>query len=438
MSIAPTREAILEAVRAFQAAKVQREFVPGETYLPPSGKVMDADDAASLVDASLDMWLTAGRFHRKFQKELAEFCGLRKALPTVSGSAANLLAFTALTSPKLERPIAPGSEVITVAAGFPTTVNPIVQNGCVPVFVDVDLATHNIDVSKLEQALSETTRAVMVAHTLGNPFDLATVSAFCEEHELLLIEDCCDALGAKYEGRPVGTFGTCATLSFYPAHHITMGEGGAVLTDSPKLHKILESFRDWGRDCWCEPGKDNTCGIRFGQQLGDLPLGYDHKYIYSHLGYNLKITDMQAAVGSSQLAKARGFIEARVRNHDYLLAGFKRAGLDEFFSLSEATPKSEPSWFGFALSLREESGMTRPEVVQYLEQHKVGTRLMFSGNLVKQPAYAGVNYRVAGGLEVTDQVMNQSFWVGCWPGLTEPMLDYMLATFEQMIQELKR
>jgi CDP-6-deoxy-D-xylo-4-hexulose-3-dehydrase len=408
-----------------------RDFLPGEMPVPISGRVFDANELQLLVDSSLDFWLTTGRFAAQFEKEFAQFFGLRHAILVNSGSSANLLALSALTSPQLgERALHPSDEVITVAAGFPTTVNPIIQNNLVPVFVDVTIPTYNVDVTKLEAALSSKTHAVMIAHTLGNPFDLETVSAFCKRHNLWLIEDCCDAVGATYNGKPVGTYGDIATVSFYPAHHITMGEGGAVLTDDPKLKKLIESFRDWGRDCWCDTGKDNTCGKRFEHQLGDLPFGYDHKYTYSHIGYNLKATDMQAAVGVAQLQKLPAFIEARRGNFAYLHAGL--ADLQEFIILPKATPNSQPSWFGFPIAVHPEAPFTRNQLVQFLNSRKIGTRLLFGGNLVRQPAYQGVSYRVVGSLKNADFVMNQVFWIGVYPGLTRPMLDYVIESFHQM------
>jgi CDP-6-deoxy-D-xylo-4-hexulose-3-dehydrase len=408
-----------------------RDFVPGETSVPISGKVFNGAELQSLVDSSLDFWLTTGRFAAQFEKEFAQFYGLRHAILVNSGSSANLVALSALTSPQLgERALHPGDEVITVAAGFPTTVNPILQNNLMPVFIDVTIPTYNVNVTQLNAALSSKTRAVMIAHTLGNPFDLEAVSAFCKQHNLWLIEDCCDALGATYNGKSVGTYGDIATVSFYPAHHITMGEGGAVLTDNPKLKKLVESFRDWGRDCWCETGKDNTCGVRFEHQLGDLPFGYDHKYIYSHIGYNLKATDMQAAIGVAQLQKLPAFIEARRANFAYLLAGLE--DLQEFFVLPEATPNSRPSWFGFPIAVRPEAPFTRNQLIQFLESQKIGTRLLFGGNLVRQPAYRNVPYRIVGSLENADFVMNQVFWIGVYPGLTRPMLDYVIESFHQM------
>jgi len=373
------RAKILELTAEYAAEEFPaRKFIPGESAVPVAGRVFDAADVQSLIDSSLDFWLTEGRFARQFEKEFARFFNMRHSILVNSGSSANLLALTSLTSPLLkERQIQPGDEVITVATGFPTTVNPIFQNGLVPVFLDVDIPTYNIDVFQLEAALSEKTRAVMIAHTLGNPFDLKAVTEFCKQHNLWLVEDCCDAVGALYDNRMVATFGDVATVSFYPAHHITMGEGGALLTDKPKLKKIIESFRDWGRDCWCEPGKDNTCYKRFDWQLGDLPQGYDHKYTYSHIGYNLKATDMQAAVGVSQLKKLNGFIEKRRENFDYLTELL--SPLQEFFILPKATQNSTPSWFGFPILVRPEAPFSRDELVRHLEAHKIGTRLYLVG-----------------------------------------------------------
>lgn len=433
------RQDVLDTAEKFWRQKAIPPFVPGETYVPVSGKVITAEDLVHLVDASLDMWLTAGRYAKDFEQKLARRMEQRHALATVSGSSANLLAFSALTSPLLEKKrVLPGSEVITVAAGFPTTVNPIVQNQCVPVFVDVDPETHNIDINQLEAALSPRTRAVMVAHTLGNPFDVAAVKEFCDKNSLFLIEDCCDALGSRIDGKQVGQFGTVATLSFYPAHHITTGEGGAVLTQRNQLAKIIESFRDWGRACWCPSGKDNTCGKRFDQQLGTLPRGYDHKYTYSHVGYNMKLTDLQAAVGVSQLDKVDKFVEKRRENHAYLSDQFLKAGLDEYLMLPKATKGSTPSWFGFALSVRPESGIERNKLVQRLEEQRVGTRLVFAGNLLRQPAYEGVESRSIGDLPQTDFVMNNSFWLGCWPGLDKQMMDYMVHATTKAVKELSR
>lgn len=431
------RENIIESAgNFFEDTLAQKEFVPGHTYIPPTGKVLDRTDCEALVDASLDMWLTAGRYADEFERELPKKFGTKLSRLTVSGSAANLLAFTTLTSPKLGADrIAPGSEVITVAAGFPTTVAPIVQNGCVPVFVDIDQYTHNVNVDQLADAITPKTKAVMVAHSLGNPFDVAKVKALCENHNLYLIEDCCDAFGAKINGQGVGTFGDLATLSFYPAHHITMGEGGAVLTDSLRLARICESYRDWGRDCYCKPGMDNTCGRRFEWQLGDLPHGYDHKYTYSHLGYNLKVSDMQAALGVSQLRKIDHFIARRNANFDSLKRKLISRGLDDFYHLPQATEGSEPSWFGFLLTIKDHTKLSRRDVISDLEGKKVGTRLLFGGNLIKQPAFKGVNFRVHSDLAVTDKVMNDSFWIGVWPGITEEMIDYMVDSLASVTEE---
>jgi CDP-6-deoxy-D-xylo-4-hexulose-3-dehydrase len=431
------RSEILRLARDYFDSKPQPDFVPGETYIPPSGKVMDAEDCAHLVDASLDMWLTAGRYADRFEEELAAKFGRRYSKLTVSGSAANLLAFACLTSWKLgEKRIKPGDEVITVAAGFPTTVTPIVQYGCIPVFVDVDLATHNVDVDLLEAALTDKTRAVMIAHSLGNPFDVARVAAFCKQHKLYLIEDCCDAFGAYVQGQHVGTFGDVATLSFYPAHHITMGEGGAVLMNSPLLAKIAESFRDWGRDCYCKPGLDNTCNKRFGWRLGQLPRGYDHKYTYSHVGYNLKVSDMQAAVGVSQLKKLDRFVQRRRENFGGLEKRLRDRRLDEYYHLPEPTPGTEPSWFGYLLTVRDGAGIDRNDVVRTLEERKVGTRLLFAGNLTKQPAFRDVEYRIHGSLTNTDKIMNDSFWIGVWPGIDDQRMDYMTDTLLEVTREL--
>jgi CDP-6-deoxy-D-xylo-4-hexulose-3-dehydrase len=427
------RSRILALVADYhEAAFANEKFVPGETPIPVSGRVFDHTDMQSLVDSALDFWLTTGRFAAQFEKAFARFVGIRSATLVNSGSSANLLAVTALTSPKLgDRQLRPGNEVITVAAGFPTTVNPIIQNGLVPVFVDVDVPTYNIDARSLEQALSSRTRAIILAHTLGNPFNLTEVTEFARRHDLWLIEDCCDAVGSTYNDTHVGTFGDLATVSFYPAHHITMGEGGCVLTETPLLKTIVESFRDWGRDCWCDPGKQNTCGKRFHWQLGELPRGYDHKYTYSHIGYNLKMTDMQAAVGVAQLKKLPAFIEKRKANFRALRERLRH--LEEFFILPEATPESDPSWFGFALALRPGGPFTRNAVIEYLDSRKIGTRLLFAGNLVRQPAYKDVRYRIAGKLDNTDFVMNQVFWIGVYPGITANMLDYVAEVFHCLV-----
>jgi CDP-6-deoxy-D-xylo-4-hexulose-3-dehydrase len=426
------RNRILDLVTEYHdAAFASRPFVPGESAVPVSGRVFDAQDICSLVDSSLDFWLTTGRFAAQFEKQFARWFGVRTATLVNSGSSADLLAVTALTSPKLgDRRLRPGDEVITVAAGFPTTVNPIIQNGLVPVFVDEQIPTYNIDVTQLEEARSERTRAVVIAHTLGNPFDLGAVMEFVRKYDLWLVEDCCDAVGATYRGQKVGTFGDLATVSFYPAHHITMGEGGCVLAEKPLMKTIVESFRDWGRDCWCEPGKENTCGKRFDWQLGELPCGYDHKYTYSHIGYNLKMTDMQAAVGVSQLKKLPGFIEKRRANFRALRQGLK--DLEEFFILPEATPHSEPSWFGFPIAVRPDAPFNRNQAIAFLESRKVATRLLFAGNLLRQPAYQNIKHRVIGSLENTDFIMNQVFWVGVYPGITSEMLEYMLDVFHKM------
>jgi CDP-6-deoxy-D-xylo-4-hexulose-3-dehydrase len=392
--------------------------------------VIGAPEVLNMVDASLDGWLTTGRFNEQFEARLAKFLGVSCVSTVNSGSSANLVAFSALTSAKLgERAIRPGDEVITVAAGFPTTVNPALQFGAVPVFVDAHIPTYNVDAEKIEAAITPKTRAIMLAHTLGNPYNLEVVTRLAREHNLWLVEDCCDALGARYEGKLVGTFGHIGTLSFYPAHQITMGEGGAVFTNDPELKILIDSFRDWGRDCYCAPGKENTCGKRFGWKLGDLPEGYDHKYTYSHLGYNLKISDMQAACGLAQLDRLEGFVAARRRNFDYLKR--RLASCEESLILPEATPKSEPSWFGFPITLRESCGFSRVQLLRYLEQYNIGTRQLFAGNLTRQPYMAGRKFRISGLLTNTDTIMNHTFWIGVYPGLTEEMLDYVATKIEQ-------
>jgi CDP-6-deoxy-D-xylo-4-hexulose-3-dehydrase len=409
-----------------------QSFKPGETVIPPSGKVLDAAELKSMVEASLDGWLTTGRFNDAFEKKLRDFLGVKFLITTNSGSSANLLAFSALTSPKLkERAIKPGDEVIGVAAGFPTTVNPILQFGAVPVFVDVDIATHNIDVTKIEAAISPKTKAIMLAHSLGNPFNLKVILEICKKHSLWLIEDNCDSLGSRYNGQLTGTFGDIGTLSFYPAHHITMGEGGAVFTNNAELKMIIESFRDWGRDCYCQPGKDNTCGKRFCWKLGDLPEGYDHKYTYAHAGYNLKITDMQAACGLAQMDKLEGFIQARKDNFKYLYERLQSC--QDFLILPEATENSDPSWFGFLMTIKPEANIRRVDLLSYLDQEKIGTRLLFAGNLTRQPYMQGRSYRVSGDLTHTDTVMNDSFWVGVYPGLSEEMLDFTASKIESYL-----
>ena len=404
-------------------------FFPGVTAVPPSGKLLGGNELNYMVDASLDGWLTTGRFNDQFEVKLAEFLGVKHLITVNSGSSANLIAFSCLTSTRLgEKAIKPGDEVIAVAAGFPTTVNPILQFGAVPVFVDVKMGTYNIAADKIEDAISPKTKAIMLAHTLGNPFNLSVIKALCEKYNLWLIEDCCDALGSEYNGQKVGTFGDIGTLSFYPAHHITMGEGGAVFTNNLELKQIAESFRDWGRDCYCPPGKDNTCSKRFCWKLGNLPQGYDHKYTYSHLGYNLKITDMQAACGLAQLEQAQSFIDKRKKNFNYLHS--RLSACEEFLILPEATPNSNPSWFGFPITLKENAPVARLELLQYLDQKKVGTRLLFAGNLIRQPYMLGRNFRVSGSLENTDRVMNQTFWIGLQPALTEEMLNYSATQIE--------
>ena len=427
------REQIAKLVDEYAAiALAPQPFLPGLTVVPPSGKVVGAEELKNMVEASLDGWLTTGRFNAEFEKKLAAFIGVKHLITVNSGSSANLVAFSTLTSPKLgERAIQKGDEVIGVAAGFPTTVNPILQFGAVPVFVDVDRLTHNIDATKIEAAIGPKTKAIMLAHSLGNPFNLDVVTALCKKYNLWLIEDCCDALGTTYRGQMVGTFGDIGTLSFYPAHHITMGEGGAVFTNNDELKTIAESFRDWGRDCYCAPGKDNTCGKRFCQKLGKLPEGYDHKYTYSHLGYNLKITDMQAACGLAQLEKAPQFIQARKDNYAFLKARLKDC--EEFVHLPEPTEHSDPSWFGFPITLKDNCPVTRLDLLTYLDQHKVGTRLLFAGNLTCQPYMAGANYRISGDLTNTDNVMNNTFWIGVQPALTREMLEFAAQQIESYL-----
>jgi len=425
------RRQILDlAAQHFSETSRSAKFIPGVTPIPVSGKVIDGADISSVIDSVLDAWFTTGRFAELFERSLARFVGVRSASLVNSGSSANLVALSALTSPKLgDRRLVSGDEVITVAAGFPTTVNPIFQNRLVPVFVDVTIPTYEIDASQLEAARSQRTKAVFLAHTLGNTFDLDAVCAFTRKYNLWLIEDCCDALGSTYKGRNVGTFGDIATLSFYPAHHITTGEGGAVLTDKPNLQTLIESFRDWGRDCWCEPGKDNTCGKRFEWQLGSLPCGYDHKYTYSHVGYNLKATDMQAALGASQLTKLPAFIARRKENFAYLRQ--KLQPLEDLLLLPHATSSADPSWFGFPIGIRQEAPISRLELTGALEAKKIGTRLLFGGNLARQPAYQGLQYRVIGTLPNTDYVLHQVFWIGVYPGLTQEMLDFVAETVHE-------
>ncbi len=434
MSAVELRAAILEMVRAYaREAFAQAPFEPGRSPVPCAGRVFDEEEVATLVDAALDFWLTTGRFAARFERDFASFFGVKHALLCNSGSSANLLALSALTSPALgERRLRDGDEVITVAAGFPTTVNPIVQNRLIPVFVDIELGTYNIAVERLEDAVGPRTRAIVLAHTLGNPFNLDAVQAVAERHGLWLVEDNCDAVGARYGDRLTGTFGDLATVSFYPAHHLTMGEGGCVLTSDPLLKRTVESFRDWGRDCWCEPGHDNTCGKRYQWRLGELPAGYDHKYVFSHIGYNLKLTDLQAAVGAAQLPKLPAFIAARRRNFATLLSAL--APLAEFFVLPRATPGSDPSWFGFPLTVRPEAPFLRSELILALEEAKVATRLLFGGNLLRQPAYREVPHRVEGGLENTQTALERTFWLGVYPGLSEAMLGWVVDRINDFVR----
>lgn len=429
----------LEVKKYFsEKQKSKKPFIGGKTYVPVSGKVLDEDDLTNLIDASLDMWLTSGRYAKQFEREFSRFLGVKHCSLVNSGSSANLVAISALTSYKLgERRLKPGDEVITVAAGFPTTIAPMIQNGLVPVFFDVELGTYDYIPEQLEKAVSEKTRAIFMAHTLGNPFNIDKVMDIAHKYNLWVIEDNCDALGARYNEKYTGTFGHMATFSFYPAHHITMGEGGAVVTDDDELHKIILSFRDWGRDCWCPPGKDNTCGKRFSQQHGTLPFGYDHKYVYSHLGYNLKLTDMQAAVGLSQLKKLPGFIRKRQDNFKILYDGLK--DLEDCILLPAATENAEPSWFGFPITIRNEAPFSRNQLIEYLEQNKIGTRLLFAGNILRQPAFvnSNVRYRIIDNLVNTDTIMERTFWIGVWPGLTDEMLEYVIDTIKRFV-EMKR
>ena len=425
------RDQIASLVSEYAAEKyAPTQFEAGVSVIPPSGKVIGERELQLMVEASLDGWLTTGRFNEEFEKKLAKFIGVKHLITVNSGSSANLVAFSALTSPKLgDRAIKKGDEVIGVAAGFPTTVNPVVQFGAVPVFVDVDMSTHNINAELVETAITPKTKAIMLAHTLGNPFNLEKIKAICEKHKLWLVEDCCDALGAKYNGQHVGTFGDIATVSFYPAHHITMGEGGAVFTNDAQLASIAESFRDWGRDCYCKPGCDNTCGTRFSTQLGTLPAGYDHKYTYSHLGYNLKITDMQAACGLAQLERLPEFIQARNANYTYLKN--KLSSLTDFLDVAEPTANSTPSWFGFPITLKEGAGVERVELTKFLDQNNIGTRLLFAGNLIRQPYFQGLEYRVASDLANTDNTMNNTLWLGIYPGLGTEHLDFIAEKLEE-------
>lgn len=422
---------ILNLVEEYANKKyTKQKFIEGETIIPPSGKVIGANEIKMMTEAVLDGWLTTGRFNNEFEKKLGQFLNRNYVLTTNSGSSANLLAFSALTSHKLgDRAIKPGDEVITVAAGFPTTVNPIIQNGAIPVFIDVEIPTYNIDVTKIESAINNKTKAIMIAHTLGNPFNLEVIINLVKKYNLWLIEDCCDALGSKYNNKLVGTFGDIMTLSFYPAHHITMGEGGVVATNNCELKTILESIRDWGRDCYCQPGCDNTCGKRFNQQLGQLPFGYDHKYTYSHIGYNLKITDMQAACGLAQLDQLESFINIRKDNFNYLKNKLKAC--EEFLILPDATKNSEPSWFGFPITIKNNGSFDRKSMIEYLDQNKIGTRLLFAGNLTKQPYMIGKNFKVHETLSNTDIIMNNTFWLGIYPGLNHQMLDFVAQKIEE-------
>lgn len=431
MSEAVLREKIRELVAEYTSiAHAPKTFIPGKSPVPVSGKVYGATELQFLVDASLDFWLTTGRFNDAFERRLADFLGVKHVLTTNSGSSADLLAVAALTSPALGgRALKPGDEVIAVAAGFPTTVNPLLQYGLIPVFIDVDIPTYNVLADRIEAAISDKTKAIVLAHTLGNPYNLDEVTRLARKYNLWVVEDCCDALGTTYDGRLVGTFGDIGTVSFYPAHHITMGEGGAIFTNNSDLKRIVESFRDWGRDCYCAPGKDNTCGKRFGWQLGDLPRGYDHKYTYSHVGYNLKITDMQAAVALAQMDRLPDFVARRKSNFAYLKDKLGR--LDEILILPEATPKSDPSWFGFPVTLRPDSPFSREDLLKYLNQYQIGTRLLFAGNLTRQPYFAGQKYRVSGDLHNSDVIMTNTFWLGIFPGITHEMLDYVSSKIEE-------
>jgi len=409
------------------------EFKPGIDYVRYSGRVFDHDEGINLINSALDFWLTAGEYASKLEKKLAEYLGLRKSILTNSGSSANLLALSALTSEKLgKRKISEGDEVITVAAGFPTTVNPIYQNNLVPVYCDVELGSYNIKLSDLEQSVSDRTKAIFIAHTLGNPFDLDHIMEFAKIHNLWVIEDNCDALGSSWRGKLTGTYGDLSTQSFYPPHHITLGEGGAVNTDNPKLKKIVESFRDWGRDCWCDSGVDNTCGKRFEWELGQLPKGYDHKYIYSHLGYNLKVTDLQASIGLAQMNKLSNFTKARKENHKYYMNKLKK--YEEYFILPEKSKFADPSWFGFILSIKENAPFSRTEIVQYLEESKIATRMLFGGNLIRQPAYNGKKHRIVSELKNADYIMNNSFWIGVYPGITNEMREYVVDVFDNFMK----
>lgn len=427
---------IFQKVKEYYDLKhIKDEFIPGQTRIPYAGRIYDQNELIALVDSALEFWLTSGRFAKQFEKEFAEFLGIKHCLLTNSGSSANLLAMSALTSPKLgEKRLKSGDEVITIAAAFPTTVNPIIQNRLVPVFLDVDLGTYNIQANNVENAISDNTKAIFLAHTLGNPFDLKKIMSVADKHNLWVIEDNCDALGSKYNGKYTGNFGHIATFSFYPPHHITMGEGGALVTNDTQLMRIIESFRDWGRDCWCEPGNDNTCGKRFEMQLGTLPFGYDHKYIYSHIGYNLKITDMQAAIGVEQLKKLPSFIEARKNNFKLLYNRFKK--YRQYFILPEVEQEADPSWFGFVLTVRDNAGFSRNDIAKYLEENKIATRMLFAGNILRHPSYENVEYRIYRNLINTDRIMNDTFWIGVYPGITNEMIKYILEKFDEFFKNV--
>ncbi len=434
-NILEIRNRILDLVNDYSDINFKKkDFISGESEVPVSGKVIGALELKNMVEASLDGWLTTGRFNEQFEKKLADFLGVKCLLTVNSGSSANLIAFSTLTSSKLkEKAIQKGDEVISVAAGFPTTVNPIIQFGAVPVFIDVKIPTYNIDENLVEEAITKKTKAIMLAHTLGNPFNVKKIKEICDKYSLWLIEDSCDALGSKFNNQNVGTFGDLSTLSFYPAHHITMGEGGAVFTNSKKLERISESFRDWGRDCYCDPGKDNTCNKRFAWQLGDLPFGYDHKYTYSHIGYNMKITDMQAACGLAQLDRLEGFIKKRKENFNFLYKNLK--DLEEFLILPEPEKNSEPSWFGFPISLKKNNNFNRNDLIKYLNENKIGTRLLFSGNLIKQPYMKNLNFKVHKDLKNTDFVMENTFWIGLYPGLSKNHLEYTVNKIKEFIKK---
>jgi len=411
-----------------------KKFIPGQNFVPVSGKIIDKEEVSMMIDAALDGWLTTGKFNSLFENKLAKFLGVKLLMTVNSGSSANLVAFSCLTSPKLkERAILQGDEVITAAAGFPTTVNPIIQNGAIPVFIDSKIGNYNIDENKIENAITKKTKAIMVAHTLGNPFELNAINALCKKYNLWLIEDNCDSLGSKYDNKFTGTFGDIATLSFYPAHHITMGEGGAIFTNNMRLKRIAESFRDWGRDCYCEPGKDNTCNKRFGWKLGDLPFGYDHKYTYSHMGYNLKITDMQAACGLAQLNKLELFINKRKENFNFLYSLLKE--FEDYFILPEATTNSEPSWFGFPLTVRDCNLINRESLLKFLNEKKIGTRLLFAGNLIKQPYMKNIKYKIVDDLNVADKIMKNTFWIGVFPGLHKDHFQYIYEAFKVFLKK---